>query len=270
VASDKKGPWYRLAQAVLIPANVLLTKREWSGLEHIPRSGGAVIAVNHISYADPLTFAYFVHRSGRAVKYLGKAELFELPFGAGRVVTGTGQIPVYRGSEDAAVALRAAITAVQNGDCVIMHPEGTVTRDPGLWPMVGKTGTARVALATGVPVIPAAQWGAHEILSPYTKRPRVFPRKTIRVTAGPPVDLADLRGRELSAPLLREATDRIMAAITRLLERLRGETAPAERFDPRKYGIPEFGDPRPTRPDLSSRAARPRPFRPRHIERSER
>jgi 1-acyl-sn-glycerol-3-phosphate acyltransferase len=242
VAGDRKGPWYRLAQAVLIPANVLLTKREHSGLEHIPRSGGAVLAVNHISYADPLTLAYFVHRSGRAVKYLGKAELFDLRL-AGRVVKGTGQIPVYRGSETAASALRAATAAVRNGECIIMHPEGTITRDPGLWPMAAKTGTARIALTTGTPVIPVAQWGAHEILPPYAKRLHVFPRKTIRTKAGPPVDLADLRGRPLTAPVLREATDRIMSAITGLLEQIRGERAPAERFDPRKQGVPEYGDP---------------------------
>jgi 1-acyl-sn-glycerol-3-phosphate acyltransferase len=253
--ADRKGPWYRFAQAVLVPANVLLTKREWSGLEHIPRTGGAVVAVNHISHADPLTFAYFVHRSGRAVKFLGKSELFELPFGGGRVVAGTGQIPVHRGTDNAATALRAAIAAVQNGDCLIMYPEATLTRDPGLWPMVGKTGTARVALATGAPVIPVAQWGAHEILPPYTKRPHLLPRTTIRTKAGPPVDLSDLRGRELSAPLLQEATERIMAAITGLLEEIRGEQAPAARFDPRKHGLPEYGDPNAARPRPSGKTA---------------
>jgi 1-acyl-sn-glycerol-3-phosphate acyltransferase len=255
VGGDKKGPWYRLAEAVLIPANVLLTKREWSGSDHVPPTGGIVIAVNHISHADPLIFAYFVHRSGRAVKFLGKAELFELPFGAGRVVTGTGQIPVHRGTDSAATALRDAIAAVQNGNCLIMYPEATLTRDPGLWPMVGKTGTARVALATGAPVIPVAQWGAHRILPPYTKRPHLFPRTTIRIKAGPPVDLSDLRGRELSALLLREATGRIMAAITGLLEQIRGERAPTERFDPRRHGLPEYGDPRAMRSERTTRTA---------------
>jgi 1-acyl-sn-glycerol-3-phosphate acyltransferase len=242
VAGDKKGPWYRFAEAVLVPPNALLTRREWSGLEHIPRTGGAVIAVNHISHLDPLTFAFFVHRTGRAVKYLSKAELFEPRF-AGRVLTGTRQIPVYRGSENAAAALRGAMAAVRNGECLIMHPEATLTRDQGLWPMVGKTGTARIALSTGVPVIPVAQWGVHEILPPYAKRIHVLPRKTIHTKAGPPVDLSDLRGREQTIPLLREATDRIMSAITGLLEDIRGESAPAERFDPRKEGVPEYGDP---------------------------
>jgi 1-acyl-sn-glycerol-3-phosphate acyltransferase len=255
VAGDEKGPWYRFAEAVLVPTNTLLTKRNWSGLEHIPRTGGAVIAVNHISYADPLTFAYFVHRAGRAVKYLGKADLFELRFG-GRVVRGTRQIPVYRGSDNAAAALRAAITAVQNGACLIMHPEGTLTRDPGLWPMVGKTGTARVALTTGAPVIPAAQWGAQEILAPYAKRVHVFPRKTIHTKAGPPVDLKDLRDREQTVAVLREATDRIMAAITALLEQIRGESAPGKRFDPRKEGVPEYGDPTVRQPGSTDRGGR--------------
>jgi 1-acyl-sn-glycerol-3-phosphate acyltransferase len=97
--------------------------------------------------------------------------------------------------------------------------------------MTGKTGAARIALTTGAPVIPVAQWGAQEVIGPYRKEFRILPRKVMRVTAGPPVDLDDLRGRDLDAKTLREATERIVAAITALLEEIRGETAPAERFD---------------------------------------
>jgi hypothetical protein len=109
--------------------------------------------------------------------------------------------------------------------------------------MIGKPGAARIALATGCPVIPCAQWGPNELLAPYARKPKLFPRKTMRITAGAPVDLSDLVGRPLTPAVLREATDRIMLTITRLLEEIRGETAPTGRFDPREHGIAEIGNP---------------------------
>ncbi len=126
---------------------------------------------------------------------------------------------------------------------MIVYPEGTITRQPDLWPMSGKTGAARIALSADVPVIPVAQWGAHRILWPYTKVPHLFPRKTISMTAGGPVDLDDLRGEELTPEVLREATNRIMDDVTGLLEEIRGEQAPTERFDPRKAGVSQIGNP---------------------------
>jgi 1-acyl-sn-glycerol-3-phosphate acyltransferase len=109
--------------------------------------------------------------------------------------------------------------------------------------MIGKTGAARIALASGKDVIPVAQWGAHEVLYPYAKLPKIFPRKTIHMRFGNPVDLDDLRGKPITNDLLRQATERIMAAITAELEIIRGEKAPAERFDPRKAGVAQIGNP---------------------------
>ena len=100
--------------------------------------------------------------------------------------------------------------------------------------MVGKTGIARLALTTRVPVIPVAQWGPQNVLGRYGKVFRPFPRKLVTVVAGPPVVLDDLYGRPLDTATLREATGRVMAAITALLEDIRGEKAPAEVFDPRR------------------------------------
>jgi 1-acyl-sn-glycerol-3-phosphate acyltransferase len=134
------------------------------------------------------------------------------------------------------------VAAVESGKCVGVYPEGTLTRDPDQWPMVGKTGAARIALATRCPVIPVAQWGPNEVLEPYGKRPHLLPRKTMRLTAGPPVDLSDLYDKPVTGALLREATDRIMAAITAELETIRGEKAPVERFDSRKHGLPDTGN----------------------------
>ena len=109
--------------------------------------------------------------------------------------------------------------------------------------MRGKTGAARVALETRCPLVPVAQWGAQEILSPYGHKPSLFPRKTMMMYAGPPVDLSDLYDRPIDALVLREATDRLMDRITELLEVLRDEKRPIERFDPRSHGVPEIGDP---------------------------
>ncbi|MGL5858398.1 MAG: lysophospholipid acyltransferase family protein [Angustibacter sp.] len=122
------------------------------------------------------------------------------------------------------------------GHFLVMFPEGTLTRDPRLWPMVGKTGAARVALATGCPVVPVAHWGAQRILPRYSRTPRLWPRATIRVVAGPPVALDDLRARPVDTAVLTEATERIMAVVTTLLVQLRGEEAPPRRHDPREHG----------------------------------
>lgn len=234
---------FRSIATLLRPFLMLLTRQNWRGGEHIPPPGvGAVIAGNHISHFDPLSFAHFLWDHGRATRYLAKDGVFRVPV-FGRLITAAGQIPVYRESRDASQAYAAAVAAVRKGELVAIYPEGTITRDPGLWPMVGKTGAARVALETGCDVIPVAQWGANHVLAPYSKRIRLLPRKTMYVTAGPPVDLDDLRGRPVDAVALRIATDRIMAAITAQLAEIRGEVAPAERFDVKKVGLPPVGDP---------------------------
>jgi hypothetical protein len=143
-----------------------------------------------------------------------------------------GQLPVYRGRGDAGLVLKQAEQALRAGAAVIVYPEGTATRDPGLWPMVGKTGAARLALTTGAPVIPIAQWGAQHILPYGTSKPHLFPRKTVRMVAGPPVDLSAYAGQRLGASTLRAATADIMADITALLAGLRQETPPAVPYDP--------------------------------------
>jgi 1-acyl-sn-glycerol-3-phosphate acyltransferase len=236
------GPWMRLAVIVLKPTLTALTTRQWQGMQNVPRAGGVIVCPNHISYADPLTFAHFIYDSGRAPRFLAKAALFEIPL-LGRLLRGAGQIPVFRASKDAALAFSAAVEAVERGECVCIYPEGTVSRDPQLWPMVGKTGAARVALVTRAPVIPVAQWGPQRILAPYRKLPHLLTRHRIRVVAGPPVDLSEYEGQELTAPVLYAATEKIMAAITMLLADLRDEQPPLERFDPRASDLPRIGNP---------------------------
>lgn len=242
MTTDVEQPAYRFARAIVRPTLLATTRRDWRGQEHLPRSGGCVVVTNHISHFDPFSFAHFVNDSGRCPRFLAKASVFDIPvFGA--IVRNAGQIPVYRESTDATGAFRAAVAAVEQGECVVIYPEATLTRDPQLWPMAGKTGAARVALTTGCPVIPTAQWGANEVLAPYAKVPRLFPRKVMHVWAGPPVDLDDLRDRGQSAEVLREGTNRITAAVTALLSEIRGEPAPSQRYDMKDHDVPRTGNP---------------------------
>ncbi|MGW7366260.1 lysophospholipid acyltransferase family protein [Streptomyces sp. NPDC054841] len=228
------GFWYRLAAVIAKPPLVVLFKRDWRGMEHIPADGGFITAVNHNSYLDPLSYAHYQYNTGRVPRFLAKAALFKGSF-VGTMLRGTGQIPVYRETTNALDAFRAAVDAIERGECVAFYPEGTLTRDPDMWPMAGKTGAARIALLTKAPVIPVAQWGANMAMPPYAKENKLqlFPRKTLIVQAGPPVDLSRFHGLEPTPEVLREATEVIMAAITALLEDVRGETAPAEPYDHR-------------------------------------
>jgi 1-acyl-sn-glycerol-3-phosphate acyltransferase len=241
------GPWYRLAVVVLRPPLMALTRRNWRGAENLPRTGGFVVVVNHISHIDPFTFGHFMYDNGYLPRFLTKEAVFRAPV-VGRVVSGAQQIPVYRETKDAAASYAAAVDAVNRGECVAIYPEGTLTRDPELWPMRGKTGAARIALATGCPVIPVAQWGAQRILGPYKHWPRLLPRHDSYVWAGPAVDLRPGSGLPLTGEVLTGATDAIMAAVTGLVEEIRGEPAPARRWDPRTSGQPLTGEPnRPSR-----------------------
>jgi 1-acyl-sn-glycerol-3-phosphate acyltransferase len=235
VSRRRIGFWYRLAAVIVKPPLLLLFKRDWRGMEHVPADGGFITAVNHNSYVDPLSYAHWQYNTGRVPRLLAKAGLFETPF-VGMMLRGTGQIPVYRETTDAMRAFRAAIDAVERGECVAFYPEGTLTRDPDMWPMAGKTGVARVALATRAPVVPVAQWGANLAMPPYAKgkKTHFFPRKTLMVQAGPPVDLERFYDKEPTPDVLREATEVIMAAITELLAEVRQEPAPAEVYDHRK------------------------------------
>ena len=240
---DQDRGWaMTVAASILKPTLLAATSRTWIDGEKIPASGGCIVAINHISHVDPLLSAHFVYDHGRLPRYLAKSGLFTNK-ALGGFLRSAGQIPVERLSRNAVGAYDAAVRAIREGECLVVYPEGTLTRDPGLWPMKGKTGAARIALATGCPVVPVGQWGAQEVLPPYTKRPHLRPRKNIVMKAGDPVPLDDLAALPPGPRPTAEATDRIMAAITALVEDLRGSTAPAVRYDPRTAGVREIGNP---------------------------
>ena len=232
--SSYSPAWRRLTTIVLPPVINGLMRHDWHGQENIrnvPADSGLILAINHLSYADVLAMCLFSYKSGRYPVFLAKSSLFDMK-GLGSVMRGTGQLPVYRGQADAALVLRDAERGLRDGACVIFYPEATATRDPDLWPMVAKTGVARLALSTGVPVIPVAHWGAQRILPYGSFRPHLLPRTTVQVVAGPPVDLSAFAGQPLNSKVLREATEVIMKDITGLLAGIRGETPPAEPYHP--------------------------------------
>ena len=202
--SDDRGPAMAFVVGVVRPLLVLLTRRDWQGGANLPRSGGCVVAANHVSDFDPLVVAHFIVDNGRLPRFLGKAEVFAVPV-IGRILTSAGHIPVHRRSADAAHAFAAAVEAVRAGRCVVVYPEGTITRDPDMWPMTGRTGAVRIALATGCPLVPVAQWGPQRVLAPHTWRLRPFPRKLMQVRAGTPVDMGDPPVREPPSPAAVEA-----------------------------------------------------------------
>jgi 1-acyl-sn-glycerol-3-phosphate acyltransferase len=225
--------WRTTSVAILRPLLFALMKRDWRGQEHIPREGGVIIAANHLSWADPLAVAHFVYEAGRYPVYLAKSGLFDAKV-VGPILRKTGQIPVFRDRAEAALALSEAEDGLRSGECLMFYPEGTCTRDPALWPMTGQTGVARLALTTGAKVVPVAHWGAQRLWPYGTKEFRPFPRKTMHVLAGPPIDLSAYDGKPLTRTTLRAATDDIMRTIAEMLGELRGETPPDELYDHHK------------------------------------
>jgi 1-acyl-sn-glycerol-3-phosphate acyltransferase len=232
---EKDGVWVKIAAAVFYPVT-WLGKRVTRGAERIPRQGGAILVLNHISHLDPVVDAVFVHRNKRVPRFLAKDSLFRIPV-AGKIIGGAGTIPVYRGTTNAAESLRAANEALQEGKIVVIYPEGTITKDPETWPMRPFPGVARLALANDVPVLPIARWGTNHILNGYTKTFRPFPRKTITTYVGEPVDLSQFRSDEppTNTTLMR-VTDVIMTDVKKLLAEIRAEQAPAGFFNPKKAG----------------------------------
>jgi len=226
------SPAVRRFTKIVLPVPIKsIMKRDWHGHEHIPRSGGVIVAANHLSYADWAAMALFIHEAGRYPAFLIKSSAFNVK-GIWPFLRAAGQFPVNRGAADAALVLNEAERGLAMGECLIFYPEGTATRDPDLWPMVPKTGVARLALATCVPVVPVAQWGTQDILPYGTKKLSVIPRHLVKMLAGPPVDLSAFEGEPMSRDVLRAAAATIMADITGLLARLRGQAPPAAPYDP--------------------------------------
>lgn len=224
--------WRNFSKIILRPGIRLMMRLDWQGQHNIPAGGPVILAANHLSYMDIFAVSLFADSARRYPVFLAKSSLFSIPV-LGTVISRLGQLPVYRDQADAALVLKqAAQLAARNDACVIFYPEATVTRDPELWPMVAKTGMARLALEASIPVVPVAHWGAQRILPYGSFVPKFLPRKTVKIMAGPPVDLSEFAGLPLTNKVLRAATDKIMTAVIGQLGELRGAMPPAEFYHP--------------------------------------
>ena len=208
--------FYNAARRVVQP--ILKRGFDWvvRGDEHIPASGGVLLAANHISYFDGLCLAYVADRRGRRTKFLVKASFFDVP-GVGWILRGVGDIPVgVRRHGDRSSALDAAVEALRAGWCVGVFPEGRIS--PDLEPGEPRTGVARMAAAAGVPVLPVGLWGSHRVWTPRRwPRPR---RVAEAVAVGEPLSVEDD-----DDPVV--AADRIMTAIC-------GQVGEARRLYPER------------------------------------
>lgn len=221
---------YFSASLVVRPLNLLMMRRDWQGQENLPDSG-MILAANHISILDPLYVAHMVYSSGRIPHFLAKKELFDAPV-IGKALTRMQQIPVDRAGRSID-SLAMAEEVLSDQGVIIIYPEGTTTKDPDMWPMVGRLGMIRLALSTGAPVIPVGQWGVHELLPKGAKLPKVLPRHTSAIRIGQESDLEWLRTMEQPTTKdLAEATEQVMGEITDLMAPLRSGTPPEKRFNP--------------------------------------
>jgi len=203
-------PVYGLARNVFFPPLHFGLRWTIEGGHRIPVRGPVILASNHVSYLDPLVVAYVADRRHRKVRFLAKAELFDKR-GFGPLLRQIHQIPVQRDSSSAAGSLEYAIEALGRGECVAVFPEGTISLD--LEPMAGKSGTARLAAATGVPVTPVGLWGTHRVLFK-GRKPNWRWGVAETVVVGPPVRVGPDED-------VHEATDRVMEAVVSCVARAR-------------------------------------------------
>ncbi|MCC9196191.1 lysophospholipid acyltransferase family protein [Arthrobacter sp. zg-Y820] len=233
--SVKSRVAFALLANTMRPVMNLLVRKQWEGLENLPRDTGFIACPNHVTEIDPVVVGHFFYNQKIMPRYLAKASLFKVPV-FGSALRATNQVPVERVTSGASASLQAARVVIEAGGALIVYPEGTLTRDPDLWPMRGRTGAARLALQTGAPVVPVAHWGAEALLPRYSKRLNLFPRKTVRLRVGTPVDLSDLRDQPMTKSVLDTATERIMDSLTDLVAELRDEKPPVVRWDPAVNG----------------------------------
>lgn len=193
--------------------SVPLARFDIRGTENIPRCGPAIVAANHRSYFDPVAYGLAVFEGGRNPRGLAKKELFDAPV-IGWLMKAGGAICVDR-KVSGREAFEQAEQALRGGELLVIAPQGTIPRGADFFDPVlkGKTGAARLAAATGAPVIPLAVWGTEQVWPRSSRLPKVTkvvrPPK-VQVRVGRPV--RGLTGEDFEAD-----TERIMAAIVELL-----------------------------------------------------
>lgn len=245
-STEKSRPSvFWLLASLVLPFWSLMVRYRFTPKSKLPSTGPFILAPNHYSEIDPIAVGGAVWHLGRLPRFMAKASLFKLPV-VGWFFRASGQIPVDRigapRSGGQANPIGAAGKLMMQREAgIIVYPEGTLTRDPELWPMRGKSGAVRLALETGIPLIPVAHWGTQHLMPRYGKRIHPFPRKTIEVSVGEPLDLSAFAGRTLDQKTVAEATALLMRRITEMLAELRDEQPPTELWDPSKHQQSETG-----------------------------
>lgn len=198
------------------------------------RAGPLILAANHISPVDPVVMAAACRRAGLAPRFMATGGLFRAPV-VGAVMRRCGHIRVERRSERVAQALPDAAQALRENAAVLVYPEGRIGLDPWMWPERGRTGVARLAAASGAPVVPVAQWGTHAVL-PYAAPAgllrslgsALLRRPVVHVRFGEPVDLSATAGTAGAQAM--QATRLIVEGIDRTLAPLRAGEPRMPRF----------------------------------------
>jgi 1-acyl-sn-glycerol-3-phosphate acyltransferase len=241
VSERSKPSLFWLFGALLLPIISVMVKFRFHNKAKMPTTGPIIITPNHFTNIDPIIIGVASWHMGRLPRFMAKASILRIPV-IGWVLRKSGQIPVERGgSTRSSTALKEAKELVSKGRAVIVYPEGSLTRDPDMWPMRGKSGAVRLALELGIPIIPVAHWGTQQVMARYSKKINFFPRHTIDIAVGDPVDLSEFENKALDNKTLNAATEKVMAAITGLVEDLRNEKAPALRWNPAEHNQKETG-----------------------------
>ncbi|MGW5211878.1 lysophospholipid acyltransferase family protein [Streptomyces sp. NPDC004051] len=207
--------YYFLKYVLLGPLLRLVFRPRIEGLEHVPSSGAAIVAGNHLSFSDHFLMPAILKRR---ITFLAKAEYFTGPGVKGRLTAfffrSAGQIPVDRSGKDAGqAAIREGLKVLGEGELLGIYPEGTRSHDGRLYK--GKVGVAVMALKAGVPVIPCAMIGTFEAQPPGKVVPRIRP---VVIRFGRPLDFSRYAGLEGEKAILRAVTDEIMYTILSLSE----------------------------------------------------
>jgi 1-acyl-sn-glycerol-3-phosphate acyltransferase len=228
---------YALAAALVGAVVTIVSRLQIAGLrgraEVVRRlpDGPVIVISNHTSYADGVLLLLVCRRLGRSARMLATSGVFNVPV-IGGMLRRMGFIPVERGAANAAEALDPAAEALAHGEVVALFPEGRLTRDPNRWPERAKTGSVRLALRTGAPIVPVAMEGAHHVVG--RKHlvtgliANVLLRPKVETRIGAPIDVRSMVQGEQTPDEVRRLTDIVMAELIALIEQLRGEQAPAE------------------------------------------
>lgn len=242
-AEKKKPSFFWILAALILPLWSLMVQYRFTPDSKIPQKGPFILSPNHYSEIDPLAIGVITWHMGRVPRFMAKASLFKVPV-VKWFLNASGQIPVERSGSATGSGgnpMGAAAELIRREAGVVVYPEGSLTRDPDLWPMRGKSGAVRLALEGDIPIYPVAHWGTHHLMPRYGKTIRPFPRKRITVAIGEPLDLSEFRGKPIDQKTVTAATEKLMNEIARLLGELRGEEPPAKRWNPSERGQSETG-----------------------------